>query len=95
MWGITILADFRPMGYNFHAVVVFGLGKNFLFKSVLGHCGPEVTVGLTEYLVLHNGTKLFIQSHSKLTREISKCICQLTRIDEYYFVKLCLIDLSK
>ena len=22
-----------------HALVVFGLGKNLLFKSVLGHCG--------------------------------------------------------
>ena len=22
-----------------HAVVVFGLGKNFLFKSILGRCG--------------------------------------------------------
>ena len=27
LWGIT-----------FHAVVVFALGKNFLFKSALGHC---------------------------------------------------------
>ena len=35
MWGISILADFRP---SFHAVVVFGLGKNLSFKSVLGHC---------------------------------------------------------
>ena len=26
------------MGIRFHAVVVFGLGKNRLFKSVLGHC---------------------------------------------------------
>ena len=34
MWGISILADFRPMGISFHAVVVFGLGKNLLFKSV-------------------------------------------------------------
>ena len=25
-------------GISFHAVVVFGLGKNLLFKSVLGHC---------------------------------------------------------
>ena len=40
MWGISILADFRPMGYKFSAVVVFGLGKNFLFKSILGHCDP-------------------------------------------------------
>ena len=27
-----------PWGINFHAVVVFGLGKNLIFKSVLGHC---------------------------------------------------------
>ena len=39
MWGISILVDFRPMGISFHAVIVFGLGKNLLFKSVLGHCG--------------------------------------------------------
>ena len=25
-------------GINFHAVVVFGIGKDLLFKSVLGHC---------------------------------------------------------
>ena len=25
-------------GISFHAVIVFGLGKNFLFKSALGHC---------------------------------------------------------
>ena len=25
-------------GISFHAVVVFSLGKNLLFKSVLGHC---------------------------------------------------------
>ena len=25
-------------GISFHAVVVFGMGKNFLFKSALGHC---------------------------------------------------------
>ena len=24
---------------SFHAVVVFGLGKNLLFKSILGHSG--------------------------------------------------------
>jgi hypothetical protein len=36
MWGILILADIRPMGYN--AVVVFGLGKNLLFESVIGRC---------------------------------------------------------
>ena len=25
-------------GISFHAVVVFGLGKNLLFKSMLGRC---------------------------------------------------------
>ena len=45
MWGISILADYRPMGISFHAVVVFGLGKKILFKSALGHCvrGGEFT----------------------------------------------------
>ena len=41
MCGISILADFGPMGVwgiSFHAAIVFGLGKNFLFKSALGHC---------------------------------------------------------
>ena len=38
MWGISILADFRPVGCKLYDVVVFGLGKNFLFKSALGHC---------------------------------------------------------
>ena len=43
MWGISTLADLRPKlwGISFHAVVVFGLGKNLLFKSILGHCAPE------------------------------------------------------
>ena len=26
---------------SFHVVVVFGLGKNILFKSALGHCALE------------------------------------------------------
>ena len=26
------------LGIGFHAVVVFGLDKDLLFKSVLGHC---------------------------------------------------------
>jgi hypothetical protein len=36
LWGISI-----------HAVIVFGLGKNLLFKSVLGHCevgGEELAI---------------------------------------------------
>ena len=47
MWGISILADFRFIdlwGMRFHAVEVFGLGKNLLFKSVLGHCTVKTTL---------------------------------------------------
>ena len=35
MWWISILANFRLS--SFHAVVVFGLGKNILFKYIIGH----------------------------------------------------------
>ena len=31
-------------GISFHAVVVFGLGKNLLVKSILGRCGREQDV---------------------------------------------------
>ena len=42
MWGISIIADFRPMWYiSFHAALFFGLGKDFLFKSALGHCALD------------------------------------------------------
>ena len=37
-------------GISFHAVVVFGLGKNLLFKSILGHC--EGKLSQLETLVL-------------------------------------------
>ena len=37
MCRILIFADIRPMGNS--AVVVFGLGKNLLFKSILEFCG--------------------------------------------------------
>ena len=38
---ILILADFRP-SVSFHAVVVFSLNKDILFKSVLGHCAVSI-----------------------------------------------------
>ena len=40
-------------GISFHAVVVFGLGKNLLFKSFLGHCAltnlPTKYISCTQY----------------------------------------------
>ena len=43
MWGISILVILDLWGISFPAVVVFGLGKNFLFKSVLGHYGETIS----------------------------------------------------
>ena len=31
-------------GISFHAVVVFGLGKNLLFKSILGRCVQKMAI---------------------------------------------------
>ena len=36
--GFQLLLILDLLGIGFHAVVVFGLGKDLLFKSVLGHC---------------------------------------------------------
>ena len=51
MWGISILADLDLCGISFHAVVVFGLGKNILFKSVLGHCDPDYFLFLLSFFL--------------------------------------------
>ena len=37
--GFQFLLILDQWGMKVHAVVVFGLGKNLLFKSVLGRCG--------------------------------------------------------
>ena len=44
MCRIFTLADIRPMEYGFPAVVVFGLGKDFLFKSILGRCDEKARI---------------------------------------------------
>ena len=39
--GFQFLLILDLLGVSFHAVVVVGLGKDLLFKSVLGHCGRK------------------------------------------------------
>ena len=36
--GFQFLLMLDLWGISFHAVIVIGLGENFLFESVLGHC---------------------------------------------------------
>jgi hypothetical protein len=40
--GFQFLLILDLWGINFHAMIVFGLGKNLLFKSVLGHCATHI-----------------------------------------------------
>ena len=36
--GSQFMVILNLLGISYHAVVVFGQGKNLLFKSVAGHC---------------------------------------------------------
>ena len=47
--GFQFLLILDLYGIIFHDVIVFGLGKNVLFKSVLGHCEPLV-IGTSKIL---------------------------------------------
>ena len=50
--GFQFLVISDIWGVSFHAVVVFSLGKNLLFKSVLGHCGRPLLFRFFLNLVL-------------------------------------------
>ena len=41
--GFQFLLILDLWGIRFHSVIVFGLGKSLLFKSVLGHCESMAT----------------------------------------------------
>ena len=44
MWGFQFLLILDLWDINHHAALVFGLVKNLLFKSVLGHCANIAVV---------------------------------------------------
>ena len=46
-------------GIGFHVVVVFGLGKDFLFKSILGRC--EGARGILKYFFLYHFVRILPQ----------------------------------
>ena len=51
------------MGISFHAVVVLGLGKNLIFKSILGRCDIPSQffnkVAFVEFQCVHCGSMGF------------------------------------
>ena len=61
MCRILILADIRPI--SFHAVVVFGLGKNLLFKSILGRCVISLTLKSRNKMAAER-----LKAHKQLSR---------------------------
>ena len=46
--GFKFLQILDLWGISFHAVVVFGLGKNLLFKSILGLCDLPLDLTFTK-----------------------------------------------
>ena len=56
--GFQFLLTLDLWGIRFHAVIVFGVGKKLLFKSVLGQCVLETLV------VTMENTKLWFDRFS-------------------------------
>ena len=53
--GFQFLLILDLCGISFHAVVVIGLGKDLLFKPVLGHC--DIVHTLTKHIPMYVPTK--------------------------------------
>ena len=66
-------------GISFHAVIVFGLGKNLLFKSVLGHCEQYDPITLNIILILFDVFDIFF--------DISGISLDVTSIIAYFSTK--------
>ena len=57
--GFQFLLILDLWGISFHAVVVFGLGKDLLFKSVLGHCELEGQIITTLLFIIFDYINYF------------------------------------
>ena len=52
-------------GISFHAVVVFGLGKNLLFKTILGRCATFIDLSRSHQIA----SSRLISMHSLIGNE--------------------------
>ena len=50
---------------SFHALVVFGLGKNLLFKSIVGRCGAKQERQKFKKIVTGNGNRTYGESRDR------------------------------
>ena len=76
-------------GISFHAVVVFGLGRNLLFKSMLGRCDASINsdLFLRVRFLLENPKsvcKYFKELNEKKIRQ-NKSLGEEKRVKSYLF----------
>ena len=77
-WGFQFLLILDLWGVSFHAAVVLGLGKDFLFKSALGHCDYT-----TNFANLYLHLRVQISYYSKnVYQSIAKIEPQLLLIED-------------
>ena len=66
--GFQFLLNLDLWGISFHDVVVFGLGKNLLFKSVLGRCVMLTSFRIPKAFAFC--TRFFSSIHPSISRWI-------------------------
>ena len=67
-------------GMSFHAVVVFSLGKDLLFKSVLGHCDKITTNLIFGFLLSLPFVEKMFELHDGSQRCPLKCFGYFHRL---------------
>ena len=66
-----LILDLR--GISFHAVVVFGLGKNNLFKSILGRCVLWYQMSKEAFPICMDGYVPIMSNGTKDLNQEEKC----------------------
>ena len=69
--GFQILLILDLWGVSFLAAVVFGLGKDFLFKSTLGHCENLHMIDISSISHLPRLVKVFKERTFRATKKAS------------------------
>ena len=95
--GFQFLLILDLWGISFHAVVVIGLGKNFLFKSALGHCGSKLPIlfivkciklscNVVDTTILR---QFYANMYSKIRFKLNKTRNYLFKKNMLFFVLVC------
>ena len=69
------------LGISFHAAVVFGLGNDLLFKSVLGHCATSCA---KKQGFFFDPGKTKVLEKSRMFSSNRSAKCQLCAVSPHY-----------